>query len=183
MLSNSVTIKTNPLLQYLNNHVNNKYDIYAVSDNFVLEQVPTPPTKYFTVASTISALTIIYGELTDSTYSTIQYPVLPKQFGTNHPEIINMWFQLFKLRLQHKLELGIPLSPTTTFTAIGKEKVTTTEKSMNKNNFIDNIELSGNTTSSGDNMTESVQEIQGDGIMTQLTCKIQGKCAGRPKKN
>ena len=183
MLTNFVTIKTNPLLQYLNNHADNKYDIYAVSDDFVMEQVSTPPTKYFTVASTISALTMIYGELTDSAYSTIQYPVLPKQFGTNHPEIINMWFQPFKLRLQHKLELGIPLSPPTTSTVIGKEKVTTTEESMNENNFTDNIELSANTTSLGDNMTQPVQEIQGDGITAQLARKTQGKRTGRPKKN
>ena len=147
-----------------------------------MEQEPTPPTKYFTVASTISALTMLYGELQNSTYSTMQYPVLSKQFGTNHPEIIDKWFHPFKLRLQHKLDLGLPLSSQTTSTTKEMKKVTTTEKNMKENSSTDNIELSANNTSTGDNMTEPVQEIQGDGITAQLARKTQGKHAGRPKK-
>lgn len=194
MLCHELMSTHTTILQYLNNHAENKYDIYAVPENFVLEQLPTPATKYFTVGSTISALAMIYGEITTSTYTSLQYPVLPKQFATNHPEIVDMWFQFPKLRLQHKLELGYSLARNTTTNQVAKkstpveeEKETNLEKNMKEKELClqTNTDIfSVNTTSSGESRTEEipVKEIQGDGITAQLARKTQGKRAGRPKK-
>ena len=171
----------------MNNHPQNRFDIYAVAEDFLLETGPSPPTKYFTVASTIEAFTMIYGETMSTHGSQMEYPVVPKHFGYNHPELIELWFQASKLRLQHKLELGM-MPPRDN--SVEKLSNSTTNKDITIASGDDNeAEEKDNPgkISSGD--SEEIQtnlpieqEIKGNGITAQLARKTQGRRAGKAKK-
>ena len=173
----------------MNNHPQNRFDIYAVAEDFLLETGPSPPTKYFTVASTIEAFTMIYGETMSTHGSQMEYPVVPKHFGYNHPELIELWFQASKLRLQHKLELGM-MPPREN--SIEKLSNSTTNKDItiasgynNKSNkeseeSEQNIEAEVGIKSNHQIIEE--KEIEGNGITAQLARKTQGRRAGKAKK-